>query len=411
MQHADPSGEESRPDATRVATPTTEGAATTGDEAGTIAGEGTVSARLRDGLTDGATPAWPGAVFGAWRGDQPVRLEALGDALRWEADAAGTSPVELPPQRRAPVTTDTIFDLASITKVFTSVICQVIVDREGIDLDTPLSRFFDAYRAPVREDVTLRHLFTHTAGLPPVNPIFRLPADQRRPAVLASELLSRPGEAFAYSCVGFQTLGLWAEKVTGRGLAELLAEIITGPLGLTSTGYCPTEPGSITVGGISPDRIAATELGVDPPRGMLRGVVHDEAAWSLDGRAGNAGIFSTTRDLGRFGRMLLGRGSLDGVQVLPERCFVEMVTPQLPEGFNPDYQHGLGVRIGATTLLGPSPTAFGHGGFTGTALAVSPEHDLVLVLLSNRVHPNRERTGDIWRQRKAVLDAAVAAYG
>lgn len=373
----------------------------------------TVSARLHDGLTDGRTPAWPGAVFGAWRDGRPVHLEAAGDALRWRAGTGATSPAELAPDDREHVGVDTVFDLASITKVFTSVICQIVADSERIGLDTPLADFFDSYRAPVRDQVTLRHLFTHTAGLPPVNPIFRLPAEQRRPAVLASELLTRPGEAFAYSCVGFQTLGLWAEQVTGEPLAALLARLVTGPLGLQRTGYRPLEPGfngDPSAEGIDPGDIAATELGIDPPRGMLRGVVHDEAAWSLDGRAGNAGIFSTTRDLGRFGEMLRGRGALGSVEILPERCFAEMVTPQLPEGMNPDYQHGLGVRIGASTLLGPSPTAFGHGGFTGTALAVSPEHDLVMVLLSNRVHPSRETTGDIWQQRKALLDAAVTAY-
>lgn len=379
-----------------------------------------VTARLRDSLTDGPTPAWPGAVFGAWRGGEEVHLAAEGDALRWRRGESAATWVELPPAKREPVDVDTVFDLASITKVFTSVICQSIADSERIGLDTPLAEFFDSYRAPVREQVTLRHLLTHTAGLPPVNPIFRLPAEQRRPAVLNSELLTRPGEAFAYSCVGFQTLGLWAERVSGESLPALLSRLITEPLGLESTGYCPLEPGFTTgpaggdpapTEGIDPGTIAATELGVDPPRGMLRGVVHDEAAWSLDGRAGNAGIFSTARDLGRFGQLLLGRGSLGSAEILPERCFAEMITPQLPEGMNPDYQHGLGVRIGASTLLGPSPTAFGHGGFTGTALAVSPEHDLVMVLLSNRVHPSRETTGDIWQQRQALLDAAVAAYG
>lgn len=371
-----------------------------------------VAQKLRDGLPDGTTPAWPGAVFGVWAGGEPVQLEAVGNSLRWAApEGSGVEPVELPAADREAVDVDTIFDIASITKMFTSVIGQVIADRNQISLDTPLARFFGQYIPAGRDEVTLRHLLTHTAGLPPVNPIFRLPAEQRRHAVLASALQTRPGEAFAYSCVGFQTLGLWAEQVSGQSLTELLAETITGPLQMQQTGYCPIEPGSITETGIDPHRIAATELGIDPPRGMLRGVVHDEAAWSLDGRAGNAGIFSTARDLGRFGELLLNRGTLDGSEVLPERCFADMVRPQLRDGLNEDYQHGLGVRIGASTLLGPSPNAFGHGGFTGTALAVSPDHNLVMVLLSNRVHPRRETTGDIWRQRKALLDTAVTSHG
>ncbi|MFX4272694.1 serine hydrolase domain-containing protein [Propionibacteriaceae bacterium Y1685] len=351
---------------------------------------------LLSGLPEGATPAWPGAVLRVRTAGQPPTYEVVGDAVRWQ-DATS----ELEPSERTAMSAELIFDLASVTKVFTAVIALRVAHDHQLSLDSPVGDVLAPYGEGTRAAVTVRHLLTHTAGLPASLFTHTLPADQRLGAVLSAPLVADPGSRFAYSCVGFQTLGLWAQAVTGSSLATLLGELITTPLGLHDTGYTPV------ANGVAVERVVPTEWQDEPPRHLVRGEVHDEAAWALGGVAGNAGIFSTAADLGRFADLLLAGGTLDGVEVLPAAVHDQLISPQLPEHLTEGYQYGLGVRIGQPSLTGPSPSAYGHGGFTGTALAVSPEHDATVVLLSHKVHPTRTHVGDIAEQRRAVIDAAL----
>ncbi|GAB3699364.1 serine hydrolase domain-containing protein [Mariniluteicoccus flavus] len=333
-------------------------------------------AALRDGCRDGATPAWPGAVLLVRRPGRPD-----------EAAVAGVRDLAT----GEPMTPDTVFDLASVTKVVTAFVALSVADASGRDLDEPLGAVLPPWRDGVRGTVTPRHLLTHTSGLPPTLRVHDLPATQRHRTVLAAPLEAEPGTRFAYSCVGFQTLGFWCEAVTRTPLPDLVRGLVTEPLGLEHLGFNPRQRGERRP-------IAPTEQMSDPPRGMVRGEVHDEAAWALGGAVGNAGLFAPADELAAFGELLLADGPVPRAMRTPQ------LSPELEA--QAGFQQGLGVRIGQRTLTGPSPTAFGHGGFTGTALVVSPEDQAVVVLLSNRVHPSRE-TGDIAPQRQKVVDGAL----
>ncbi|MBM0235975.1 serine hydrolase [Micromonospora sp. ATA32] len=153
---------------------------------------------------------------------------------------------------------------------------------------------------------------------------------------------------------------------------------------------------------------AATEYQPHIGRGMLRGSVHDENSWSLGGTAGNAGLFGTAADVARFGEMLRQGGAVDEVRVLRPDTVAEMTRDQLPPPIDPGFRHGLGVRIGDLHWMGTLATAgaYGHTGFTGTSLLVDPSRDLVVVLLTNRVHPSREWS-DIAEIRRAVAEFAA----
>jgi CubicO group peptidase (beta-lactamase class C family) len=299
----------------------------------------------------------------------------------------------LPPERREPVVPDLRWDIASLTKLVTTMSALVQVDAGTVDLDAPLRRYLPVGRD--RERVLVRHLLTHTSGLPAEIPLWRTPGGraERAAQVLAEPLRTEPGERHVYSCVGYMTLGLLLEAVTGTDLPDLVARTVTGPLGMTATGYGP-------VGGRS---VASTELQADPPRGMLRAEVHDEAAHALGG-AGNAGIFSDVADLVRLGEevrtgsrcllrpatsALLRRGMLSPAQV------TEL-----------GYDQALGFRLGQRDVTGTDdPAVMGHTGFTGTSLVVDPARDLVVVLLTNRVHPRREMF-DVTALRVAVTRLA-----
>lgn len=334
-------------------------------------------AALRAGCRDGATPRWPGAVL-------LVRRPGHEDAVA----AVGVRDVDLGDR----LTPDTVFDLASITKVFTAYAALATAEHAGWELDRPVGDALPSYARGDRARVTPRHLLTHTSGLPPTLRLHDRPAHERRPALLAAPLEAMPGERFAYSCVGFQTLGLWVEAVTGLPLTEVVREEVTAPLGLTHTGFRPRDRGETRA-------IAPTEVMTDPPRGLVHGEVHDEAAWALGGGVGNAGLFAPADELAAFGAHLLAEGPLARA----------MRTPQLSPALaaQAGYQYGLGVRIGQRALTGPSPRAYGHGGFTGTALVVSPDDGAVVVLLSHRVHPTRT-TPEVAPVRQAVVDAALA---
>jgi CubicO group peptidase (beta-lactamase class C family) len=176
-------------------------------------------------------------------------------------------------------------------------------------------------------------------------------------------------------------------------------ERVCAPLGLTQTGYTPPAGRR--------HRIAATEYQPQWGRGLVRGQVHDENSWSLGGTGGNAGIFGTAHELARFGEMLRGGGSLDGVRVLAADTVAEMTRDQLPPGLDPGFRHGLGVRIADPQSMGvlAADGAFGHTGFTGTSLVVDVPRRLVVVLLTNRVHPSRDWS-DVGELRRAVAHHA-----
>jgi len=335
-------------------------------------------------------PMYAGAVAVAMVDGAVMTRAVAGDALRY---AAG--PVELAPSKRVAMRADSMFDLASITKVYTAILVMQQVDRGRISLTAPVVEYLPGFDGPGKAAITIAMLLTHTGALPVGATVKGLSTmEERRAAVLKTPILAgaTPGDAFRYSSVGLMVLAQLVEKVTGTPLDRAVKDGITGPLGLRNTGFVPPRWMS------SADR-AARMVATDArsSRGLLRGVVHDDVANALGGIAGHAGVFSTASDLAVIGQMLLNGGQYKGKRVLSEESVRRMTTNAnagLP-AYDPERpgrpsDHGLGLAINQPWLMGKlaSAQAFGHSGFTGTSLVVCKRRKLVLVLLTNRAHPN-----------------------
>lgn len=279
---------------------------------------------------------------------------------------------------RAPMTADTVFDLASLTKpVATATSLMILVDRGKVDLDARASTYVpELSRLP---PFTVRHLLLHTSGLPAVTPVRDWSSDRaelmRRIGALT--LKTNPGERFLYSDVGFAVVQEIVERVSGKELAAFATTEIFAPLGMTETAFRP--PAELRA------RAAPTE-----PRdgGFMLGEVHDPRAFAIGGVAGHAGLFSTARDLTRFARAMLGRGALDDHRLFDASTFARFV--ERHETSKGGRALGWDVDSSFATHKSPllSPTAFGHGGYTGTALWIDPQRDFFVLFLSNRVHPD-----------------------
>lgn len=326
-------------------------------------------------------PHFSGAVGLLAHDGVVVDRYAVGGAVRY-ADAAGT---ELPADQQVPMRNDTIFDMASISKLFTSIAVLQLIERGQLTVDTPVSRFFPEFATGDKAAITIKMLLTHVSGFD-ADPIPSLWAGypdipSRRQAVLDSPLKNKPGTTYLYSDINLLTLGFIVEKLTGQPLDEVVHDRITGPLGMADTGYNP--PASKL------SRIAATEFEANPPRGMVRGNVHDENAWSLGGVAGHAGVFSTAGDMAVLAQTILNGGSYRGHRVLRPDT-VRLMLTNYNQQF-PDDSHGLGFELDQPWYMGAlaSPVTAGHTGFTGTTLVIDPESRSFAILLTNRVHPSR----------------------
>ncbi len=356
-----------------------------------------------------ATGLVPGAVLAAGvRTADPALLHVVGHAQR---DAAATRPM----------TADTVFDLASLTKVVATLpIVLRLAGRGEINLDQPVGRYLPRFAGADgagaagwaggagKDTVTVRQLLLHTSGLPGVRRYYQELNDPGEilAAALAEPLVAPPGTVFCYSDVGFISLGELAAAVTGAGLDELVQDFVCGPLGMAATRYLPPAGWS--------GRIAATEI-VD---GVAKvGVVHDENAEILGGVAGHAGLFGTAADLARYAAAWAGnadagalslagdgqaRGPLWGMRAEALRCQTE--------GLDARRGLGWGLRRDRYDNMGDGwpDSGAGHTGFTGTSLSVDPSSGLWAVLLTNAVHFGRGPEHSVVGLRKQV-HAAVAA--
>ncbi|GAA1264875.1 serine hydrolase domain-containing protein [Saccharothrix xinjiangensis] len=340
-------------------------------------------------------PLFSGAVTLYAHEGAVVTHEPTGWAVRY-ADAA----TELPEDQRVPMTRDTIFDLASISKLFTSIVVMRQHERGKFELDDPVARHLPEFGVNGKGDITVRQLLTHTSGLVAWLPLWSRYPDvpSRLKAVMDATPVNPPGTKYLYSDLNLITLGVLAEKWSGMGLDDLVREVVTAPLGLRDTGYNP--PASKL------DRIAATEH--QAGRGVVRGVVHDENAWSLGGVAGHAGVFSTARELAVLGQAILNGGHHAGRRILREET-VELMLTDFNQGF-PGNSHGLGFELDQRWYMGAltSPRAAGHTGFTGTTLVLDPLSRSIAILLTNRVHPTRD-WGSINPARRVVADGLARA--
>ncbi|MEU6076961.1 serine hydrolase domain-containing protein [Micromonospora sp. NPDC047074] len=355
-------------------------------------------------------PAYAGAVVLAAKDGVVVQHAAVGTAVKYSAvgPAPGLVGVELPADQQLPTRTDTIFDLASVSKLFTTIVTMQQVERGTVDLDAPVARYVPEFAAGGKEAVTVRMLLTHTSGLPAFTALWsRYPTPAERfAAALATPLAAgaTPGTRYVYSDLGLIALGVLLERVTGRSLAALVADGITVPLGMVDTGYNP--------GPERRSRIAATEYQPYAGRGMVWGEVHDENAWSLGGVAGHAGVFSTAADLALLSQALLNGGEHRGRRILrPDTVRAMLVNYNAPlEQAYPESDRGLGFELNKHWyMMGlSSPVGFGHTGFTGTSLVIDPLSHSFVVLLSNRVHPDRGWGSNNVARRAVARDLAEA---
>ncbi|MER7456514.1 serine hydrolase domain-containing protein [Micromonospora sp. NPDC126480] len=335
-------------------------------------------------------PGYAGAVALCQVGGATVAKAVVGKALRYDA-----GPVLLPESKQVGMRYDSIFDLASITKVYTAILVLQQVDKGRIDLSAPVVDYLPGFTGAGKDRVTVAMLLAHTSGLPVGAKVAGLPDDAaRRAAVLATPLISgaAPGAVFRYSSVGLMVLAFLVEEVTGQRFDQALNTGLTGPLGLKDTGF---KPKTWLSAADQAARLVATDA--RSSRGLLRGVVHDDVANHMGGIAGHAGVFSTAAEVAVIGQLLLGGGAYRGTRILSEEITRQMLSnvnaglPAVdPERPNRTSAHGLGVVLDQPWFMGKlsGPRTFGHTGFTGTSLVVDPDRRMVLVLLTNRAHPN-----------------------
>jgi uncharacterized protein YbbC (DUF1343 family)/CubicO group peptidase (beta-lactamase class C family) len=301
------------------------------------------------------------------------------------------------------MTTDTIFDVASLTKVIsTAPSIMLLVERGLVDLDLPVSRYIPEFSGGLRGEVTVRHLLTHTSALNAGLRISEPWSGQPHAIRLAveSEPSNRPGRIFRYSDVNFILLGEIVERVAGESLDRFVEREIYGPLSMTDTRFKP--PVS------SIHRIAPTERLAE---GVLRSTVHDPTARRMGGVAGHAGLFTTALDLSRFVRMILAGGSLDGVRVLSAESVETLISIQTPPGM--PVCRGLGWDIDSiySRPRGNFPLgSFGHTGWTGGFLWIDPRSESFLIFLSNRVHPSGSGTVLPLQEELGFLSSEAAGY-
>lgn len=311
---------------------------------------------------------FPGAVVLVGRGDKVLYHKAFGLAI--------SEPVQ------EPMREDTIFDLASMTKpLATGAAVMILVDRGKLDPNDYVRDYLPAFACGGKEEVRIRHLLTHTSGLPAYTNANSLKQQYGCPCpekviekICSLDAQSSPGEEFRYSCLGYITLAEIVRIVTGQGIDEFTHANLFVPMGMKDTGFNPSAQ-------LKP-RIAATEIVDGEP---LRGTVHDPLARLRGGISGNAGLFSTASDLSIYCRMLLHHGVWKGKRILRPAAVEMLTTPQ-----SHGRAYGFDVSSSYSWPKGPnaSPRAFCHTGYTGTSLVCDPDTGIYLILLTNRVHPH-----------------------
>ena len=345
----------------------------------------------------------PGAVVLAGRGDAILYHASLGQrAVRPSPEA---------------MTEDTIFDLASLTKVVaTTTSVMKLVEEGRIRLNDPVAQFIPEFGRYGKSAITIRQLLTHTSGLRPdleLEVEFHGAEEAIRRA--SDEVpTSPPGERFVYSDINFFLLGDIVRRVSGETLDRYAKARIFDPLGMKETAFLPPESWRPR---IAPTEACATlawpcpstVLGTGQAVPFLRGVVHDPTSRRMDGVAGHAGLFSTAADLSRFCRMLLGGGRLGTVRILSPATVARMTSPSTPaemravRGLGWDIDSSYSSNRGELFPIG----SFGHTGFTGTSLWLDPASKSYVIFLSNRVHPDGK--GDVTALRGKVATVAAAA--
>ena len=355
--------------------------------AGPLAAQTLDAARIDEAVAESiAKKGCPGAVVVVVHADTVVFRKAYG--LRAVSPAA------------EPMTADTIFDMASLTKPVTTATCvMLLVERGKLSVTDPVAKHWPAFAANGKADVTVEQCLLHTSGLIADNALADY-ADGPAAALTAIanlKLEAPPGTRFKYSDVGFIVLGHLVEILGKQPLKDFAQANVFGPLKMADTSHTPKPLG----------RVAPT--GLRDGHG-IRGVVHDPRSFAFEGDTGHAGLFSTADDLARFARMLLNGGELDGVRILKPET-VKLLTearPVPPAGLR---SRGWDIDTAFSAPRGDGfarGTGFGHTGFTGTSIWIDPASKTAVILLTNRVHPDDK--GNVTELRKQVATLAAAAF-
>lgn len=337
-----------------------------------------IEAAIEETIADKKTP---GGVFWLERGDKAFQVAIGNRALEPEEEAA---------------TIDTIYDVASLTKVIaTTTAIAVLHERGALDLDAPVVTYIPEFAANGKEAVTIQQLLTHTSGL---RPGISLPSSYENAVerACAEALQNEPGKRFVYSDINFILLGEIVARVSGDSLDVFSKNEIFEPLRMNDTRFLPDTD--------QLSRIAPTQRTGGK---MLRGVVHDPTARAMGGIAGHAGLFSTAPDLARFARMLLNKGELDGVRLLKPETIALFTTVQTPEtvqgrrGFGWDIETSYSSPRGELFPIG----SYGHTGWTGPSFWVDPFSETFWIFVNNRVHPDGK--GNVVPLRRVIATLAA----
>ena len=343
-----------------------------------------------------AEKAFPGATLAVgYRGK--VAVHAFGK-LSYDAKAPTTTP-------------NTMYDIASLTKVVaTTTLVAKLAEGDfavPLDLDAKIERYLPEWasgpNAEWRHKVTVRHLLTHTSGLPPFKEYWRTSKNKQDTLtkIFAEPLEYEPGTKEVYSDLGIILMAEIIERLTGRTLDDLAKNYIFSPLGMKETMYRP--PKKLW------SQIAPTEIDNNLRHRLVQGEVHDENAFAIGGVSGHAGLFSTAPDLSAFCQMLLNGGVYAHQRILRRATIAQFTTPQQLSGGTRTLGWAVPTEGGSSGHYF-SAHSFGHTGFTGTSIWIDPDRKLFVVLLTNRVHPTRENT-KIQQVRPVLHDAVMQALG
>ena len=290
------------------------------------------------------------------------------------------------------VSNNSIYDIASITKVASiTPIVMKLIERKKISLDQPVHYFLPKFRGKHKDKVTIRHLLTHSSG---INSYYRFFLEkeimERKDiitAIIEMDLKYEPGSQFSYSDLAMILLMEIVEKVSLKSIQKMASSWIFKPLGMTSTMYNPSS-------NLLP-KIVPTEIDEIFRDKLIHGIVHDENTFLLGGVSSHAGLFSTAENLGRFAQMHLNNGTWLGKRIIKESS-INMFTSKQFMPYDSDYAIGWDTpsqkgKSSAGDYF--SNSSYGHLGFTGTSMWVDPEKEIIIILLTNRVHPSRDKEG------------------
>jgi CubicO group peptidase (beta-lactamase class C family) len=347
---------------------------------------------LRDAIDQHAFPG--AAISVTWRGEI-VALSGTG-RFTYEPDSSA-------------VQRETVYDLASVTKVVaTTPMAMILYDRGLLDIEAPVMSLVPEFGGnhsddPRRAAVTVRMLLAHASGLPAYVRLFEKhrTRDEMLRAAFATRLESDPGTRAEYSDIGFIVLGELLSRVAGEAIDTFCQREVFGPLGMSHTGFLPPADWKPLIPPTVDDRETRGRI--------VQGEVHDENAWAMGGVAGHAGVFGNCDDLARFAQCMLDRGMLSGSKPLLRDETIKLFTQRQTS------PAGTSRALGWDTPSSPSqsgkyfsPHSFGHLGYTGTSLWIDPERDLAIALLTNRTWPDRSSQA-IKQVRPQFHDAVVEA--